>query len=939
MNCNDKFLLIQEQSGHGLWAERLVAEMGYLINLARFRKPADAGLTAAVGSAVDDLYALVSAGGAIDRETTLAYEQRLAALSPICKSCEIICAGHAHIDMNWMWGLQETAAITVDTFRTVLELMKEFPDFCFSQSQASTYRLIEQYAPEMLPEIRQRVHEGRWEVSATQWVEADANMPNGESFARHILYARDYLCKLLEIAPESLDLTFEPDTFGHSANLPEILHEGGVRYYYHCRGYEGHYLYRWEAPSGARLLVCRETNWYNDAIDYRMFWNAPEYCSEYGTDVMLRVYGVGDHGGGPTRRDLERIVEIGGWPLMAKVRFGTMEQFFHRLEAFADKLPVVKQELNYVFTGCYTSQSRIKMANRLGEDRLNDSETLNAMAAVMAGGEAHTDSYAEGWKKVLFNHFHDILPGSGVVETREYAMGQFQEALACANTNAGRAMHLIADSIDTSSVATDGPDGTISEGGGPGFGIGDEYTGLRPYNFTQTGRGRGSVRVFTLFNTTAFAKDRVEQITVWDLDAPAERLSVADSDGNPVEFRILEGPEKRYWGHHYLLLAARVKVPAFGYATYVIRAGEHPDLPAGRLARTIRRCDDCTDGDITMENELVSLRFDARTMRLLSYTDKRSGAELLGGRPAGSLLFITENTAQGMTAWRIGAHRTVVDLNETCGARVEQCVLGGVSQYVVYTMKYRASSVAVRLSLDGGSPMLKVALTVDWHELGSRDAGIPQLGFRLPFGYACAKYRYDIPMGTIERAPLPQDVPANSWALALNQNGPSLGIVTDTKYGFRGVDDSLYVDLIRSSYDPDPCPEQGRHSITLGVTACPTASNAEMMQQAAELVHPAVATAHTAHGGRNPMNGSLFTCGGELRIVAVKCAEDGRGLILRGHELNGRDATAELTFACPIREAALCDVGEKPIETLKPDGGRLRFPLGHDRMFTLRVVL
>lgn len=92
--------------------------------------------------------------------------------------------------MNWMWGFQETAAVTVDTFRTVLDLMREYPDFTYAQSQASTYQIIEEYAPEMLEEIRQRIHEGRWEVTATTWVEPDKNMPNGESLARHILYTK-----------------------------------------------------------------------------------------------------------------------------------------------------------------------------------------------------------------------------------------------------------------------------------------------------------------------------------------------------------------------------------------------------------------------------------------------------------------------------------------------------------------------------------------------------------------------------------------------------------------------------------------------------------------------------------------------------------------------------------------------------------------------------
>lgn len=199
--------------------------------------------------------------------------------------------------MNWLWAYDETAIVTIETFRTMLQLMKEYPQFTFLQSQASVYKITEEYAPELLPEIREKIASGQWEAVASTWVEADKNMPNGESLTRHLLYTRQYLKNLLGLKDEDFLVDFEPDTFGHTAQSPEILASGGVRYLYHCRGGDGESLYRWEAPSGARVTVLREPEWYNSGIDYTTFLYIPGYCTAHGLDRMCHVYGVGDHGG------------------------------------------------------------------------------------------------------------------------------------------------------------------------------------------------------------------------------------------------------------------------------------------------------------------------------------------------------------------------------------------------------------------------------------------------------------------------------------------------------------------------------------------------------------------------------------------------------------------------------------------------------------------
>ena len=227
MTLFDKLKTMRDLSGQNHWTRRFAAEMTYMSTLSTTK----GGIfDKRIEEALDFILAKQAEKDAIGKSDVVAAEEMLKDLSAEAKKIKVICAAHAHIDMNWMWGYQETAAVTVDTFRTMLDLMKEYPDFHFSQSQASTYKIIEDNAPEMLEEIKKRVHEGRWELSASTWVETDKNMPNGESLSRHILYTKRYLAKLFDIDPDTLRLDFEPDTFGHNIGIPEICQNGGVDY-------------------------------------------------------------------------------------------------------------------------------------------------------------------------------------------------------------------------------------------------------------------------------------------------------------------------------------------------------------------------------------------------------------------------------------------------------------------------------------------------------------------------------------------------------------------------------------------------------------------------------------------------------------------------------------------------------------------------------------
>ncbi len=915
MSLEDK-ILQAKGCGGGAWASRIYAELGFA-----------SAVSAANGHKYDDLVekacdtlieGAVREGRVVTMSVAQAAEAVLMPIAELAKSYKVHCVSHAHIDMNWMWGFQETAAVTVDTFRTILDLMKEYPELTFGQSQASTYQIVEEYAPEMLEEIKQRVHEGRWEVTASTWVETDKNMPNGESLARHILYTKRYLSKLLDIPAESLNLDFEPDTFGHNVSVPEICSKGGVKYYYHCRGnHSDEFVYRWRARSGAELLVWREPEWYNYTIDPEMFRKVPGLCARYDMKSYLSVYGVGDHGGGPTRRDVERLMAINSWPIMPTLVFSTYGAFFAELEAQREKFPIIEGELNFIFTGCYTTQTRIKMANRIAEDRMYESEMISSAANVLADGTRYNKSYAKAWEQILFNHFHDILPGSGVIDTREYALGHFQRAMAAVQTNANQSMRALAEAIDTSSIPVEDTGDSVSEGSAVGFATNQPSH----YQMPRAERGLGKKRVFHLFNTTQYDFDGVTDITVWDWRYGADRAVFTDTEGNVADARCFAN-EQMYWGHRYKLFAVHVKVPAMGYATYVLDQKEAPEFVAPIAQRGHIHFDDYNDGDIVMENDKIRAAFDHATMQLISLVDKKTGEDMIG-LPGATFRLIQENVIHGMTSWRVGDVMSVENLNETKNVVVSEINLGDVRKIVRYALPFgQRSRLNVSVILNDASSMLDFDISVDFHEVCGGE-NIPQLNFIAPVGYSVANYRYNVPFGTIDRPAIEHDVPANSYAAAISTDGedkPSVVVVTDTKYGFRGANNAIAVTLIRASRDPDPYPEYGKHNIRLGVGGVDGVQNTTLYKAASHYIHSLAVCSARAGKGALPMDGQFLKVEGDVRVSAVKTAEDADGIIVRLSDISGKGGAFKLIFAKDVSAAIETDLNENEIAKLQVAG-------------------
>ena len=273
-------------------------------------------------------------------------------------------------------------------------------------------------------EIKKRIAEGRWKLlTASHWVEGDKNLASGESLARHLLYTRKFMKENFNLNPEDiLNPTRLPDTFSAMPTLfrPSIS-RGGVRHYYMCRGgrAEKPPVFWWQSPDGSKILVNLETTWYINQIasvprpsgpGSPRPWPDADFCKKTGIKDWMCVYGVGDHGGGPTRGHLKRIIDMNTWPIYPNLKFSTTKEYYPILEKQGDKWPVLDGELNYEFTGCYTSQSLIKKNNRFAENYLVEAEGVAALTLDMAP----TSFSRPGWIRCsVISTTSFPAPGSG----------------------------------------------------------------------------------------------------------------------------------------------------------------------------------------------------------------------------------------------------------------------------------------------------------------------------------------------------------------------------------------------------------------------------------------------------------------------------------------------------------------------------------------------
>ncbi len=919
------------------WMERFEAELEVCRFLAE-RHPGKAKAWDALTARASGLVGKAAAtGSAAQIEAAVGEAERL--LEPIgrvAKGYTVYCAGHAHIDMNWMWSWPETVSITHDSFATVLKLMDEFPEFVFSQSQASCYAIIEEHNPAMFEAIVRRVKEGRWEVIASHWVENDKNMAGPESLCRHLLYTRAYVQARFGLSPEDVPIDWSPDTFGHAATIPSYLVRGGVRYLYlHRPGGEGPKrpaAFWWQAPDGARVLTRNDMVFaYNGVITPdNLLRTLRVTADETGLPITLYVYGVGDHGGGPTRRDLLRARDIMRWPIFPSVTLGTTRAFFEDLEKRGAGLPVLEGELNTEFTGCYTSQTLIKKANRFGETRLTDAEIAGSLAWAALGRTYPAARLEAGWRDVLFNHFHDILPGSGVHDTRTHAHGLFQKTMALTAMEETQSLRLLASHVDTSgfggSAATEEvPASRLSTGFGAGVGYGTANGGV---SAAEQSAGEGN-RPLMIFNPSGWERDEVVEATLWDNAAPGQlepfqkrAFSVRFADGRRIPAQTVK--TGAYWGHDFVTVAFPVQVPALGYLACAVTdeaAGGAATTGLRHVGRTFHcgysRYEREPEG---LENDRIRLELDMRSGGIKSLVDKRSGAALIAADGWAPVLEYGEEMPHPMNAWVIG-HNGPVEIPRVTG--ISRRGTGPWKAALDVMLTVRESAFTLTYELREGDPNLYLHLAGTWFERGTPQKGIPFLRFVFPFNLQGARGRYEIPFGALDREDNQgREVPMQQWAQVSGRcDGRPAGclVLNDSKYGCSLDGAALRVTLIRSSYEPDPLPEIGQHEVHLALQ--PFGGElpvSEAMRAGRHLNHALRVVGTAVHAGKLPTCASLVSVTPASVVVnAVKKAEATDALVLTLSNPADKPVTARArcnaTLLGKVHHAVEVDLLERPV--------------------------
>ncbi|RRJ99146.1 alpha-mannosidase [Opitutaceae bacterium TAV3] len=323
--------------------------------------------------------------------------------------------GNAHLDLVWLWDWREGLNESLITCRTLLRLMDEFPELTLIRGESTVYQYIQQHDPETFERIREHITTGRWDVVGGTLCQPDTNLPATETLNRHFTRGLDYMHRELGVRPR---VAWSADSFGHSAGWPQIYAAAGMKYFACTRPFAADCplpspAFWWHGPGAERILswripirgYCTERREIAAVLDqYR------EQAPAWGLDNIAITYGLGNHGGGPTARHIRDILAWRDANPDIDVEFSTFHRFFAALAAEPKNHPTVQQELNFTLRGCYSSALRFKKNYRRTENLLSPAERTTTL--VSAALDRPPPDLDAAWDSLLFNTFHDILPGT-----------------------------------------------------------------------------------------------------------------------------------------------------------------------------------------------------------------------------------------------------------------------------------------------------------------------------------------------------------------------------------------------------------------------------------------------------------------------------------------------------------------------------------------------
>jgi alpha-mannosidase len=758
--------------------------------------------------------------------------------------------GNAHLDPVWLWQWQEGFQETKATFRSVLDRMKESEDFLFTSSSAANYEWIEKNEPDMFEEIKERIREGRWEICGGWWVQPDCNIPGGESFVRQGLYGQRYFKDKFGVTAK---VGYNVDSFGHHGMLPQILQKSGMDAYIFMRpspqekGLPGR-LFEWESDDGSKVLTFRipfEYCTWGKELDKHVRRNAGELRDPYN-DLMC-FYGVGNHGGGPTKENIESIRKLNEDPEFPVLKFSTPNRFFAELSEQDLPFPVVHDDFQHHASGCYAAHSGVKKWNRQAENLLMKAEKFSALAE-WSTGQQYPD-FSRAWKNVLFNQFHDILAGTSLEAAYDDARDDFGEANATASRGLNDAVQSLSWRID------------IEE---------DE-----------------SMKPIVVFNPHSWASQVNVELEVGGLK---DSDMLTDEEGRQVALQAVQS--KATAGGRFRL-SFIAELPPLGYRVYKLLKGggqKKESFPALKAT------------DNAMENDRYRIEIDPNTGFVTSLYDKQKNLELLDGPAARPVVIKDESDT-----WS----HNVLSYNDECGTfsakSVKRVEHGPVKSVIRVTSEYGKSTLVQDFTMYHELDEIDVHVTVNWQEhFKVLKLKFPvNLVFRkgtyeIPYGHIVRECNGEEEPG--------QSWIDLSGTHPETGEMYGLSLLNDGKYSFDMLNKEMAITVLRSPiyahHDPlVPDPDGHYTYIDQGIqrfsySMLPHEGNwetAETVKKAAQLNQKPETVIETYHEGSLPQKDSFLSVDADNVVVTVlKKAEDNDDLVLRCQETVNKATRAEI---------------------------------------------
>lgn len=387
----------------------------------------------------------------------------------------VSCIGHTHIDIAWLWTLMQTREKAQRSFSTVLNLMEQYPEYKFMSSQPHLYENVKEEAPELYERIKQAVKDGRWEVEGAMWCEADCNLISGESFVRQIMHGKRFIKEEFDKDSEILWL---PDVFGYSAAMPQILKKCGVNKFVTSKisWNESNKMpfenFMWEGIDGTEIftefMTAQDYKYDRPIENYSTYvgYIRPEQIlgthkrytlKEYNNETLL-TFGFGDGGGGPTADMLEQQRRLSrGLPGIPKteIKFATkhLENVYNNFKEASKQLRHIPKWCGELYLeyhrGTYTSIAKNKKNNRTSELLYQKAETAGVFDKLLCGTEYNRDVYYNGWRGIVTNQFHDIIPGSSIFEVYEQSDIDYKKIIDAGTNEFNKSINSIMSNINT----------------------------------------------------------------------------------------------------------------------------------------------------------------------------------------------------------------------------------------------------------------------------------------------------------------------------------------------------------------------------------------------------------------------------------------------------------------------------------------------------------